>query len=786
MEKPNQNDDQRIIDLLYQLGTTYLEKGDYDNAIDKFKKLIQLGELNAKIYLTLSKAYILKEQFDQEALNAFETALKFEPANPVLNVVLSQIYLNINKEDALACQVFKNALQHNPPNSSVILTRLIQIHMQKDDIASVREYMAQLIAYEDVLAGMLPRYVKLEWKNNAFDAVSNFFQQLIERTQNREYYPWLISNYMHRLLHETGSSQISNAELTHYRQYFSNLDIFQRLFDLYLYIFTENILAQKAIEKNKKKESHSIEEFELFLAEDSFSNIWERGLNIQDKAAGTSREPIHSDLWCKLNLWLNVNGSDSPTSEMSSFEKNHVRQILKKAKAVVIVHGEGQAFSTYQNQLREALTRENDRLSDFLLGAAMKDGSLIFTHDIKKSVDNAIHFLQGISVRRNGNAEAPTKFRVLIHKLSATKLEEEMTLLHELQMLLSGFEFERKLLLEPKEGPGSGDYQLFITAPVEKLLKKIYPYAIIPMENRLFHPLTSEPAPLFQVHWNDNLSKIQRGDVKNIGRFKILKELQPNGVFTSFRAMDTSLERLVVLKILRPDFTVADSAMSTEDLFLTETKQLGKLHHPNIAMIYEIGKAEDFCFLAREYVDGSVLTTPKAINNKINWQRSLRICLNIVETLEAMHLKSIYHGKLEPNNIFITNGSDIKITDFQIQRFFVQPESYSKSHIKSLSYFAPEKLNNLPATAQTDIYSMGVILYELLTEHNPFDAATRNDIFQLVHNVVPAPVSTVNNELPQPLDSFVSKMLAKSAADRYNSFSEIKKELAGLLQIAGK
>ncbi|MFZ5517695.1 MAG: protein kinase domain-containing protein [Candidatus Zhuqueibacterota bacterium] len=786
MEKPKQNDDQRVIDLLYQLGTTYLEKGDYDNAIDKFKKLIQLGELNAKIFLTLSKAYILKEQFDQEALNVFEAALKYEPANPVLNVVLSQIYLNMNKEDALACQVFKNALQHNPPNSSVILTRLIHIHIQKNDIAAVREYLTQLIPYEDALAGILPRYVKLEWKNDAFDAVSNFFQLLIERTQNREYYPWLISNYMHRLLHETGGSQISNTELTHYRQYFSNFEIFQRLFDLYLYIFTENILSQKAIEKNKKKDSQSIEEFELFLAEDSFSNIWERGLNIQNKAAGTNRDLFHSDLWCKLNLWLNVNGSEGPVSEASAFEKSHVRQILKKAKAVVMVHGEGQAFSSYQNQLREALTRDYDRQSDFLLGAAMKDGSLIFTHDIKKSVDNVIHFLQGISTRRNGNAEAPTKFQILVHKLSASKSEEEMTLLHELQMLLSGFEFEKKLLLEPKEGSVSGDYQLFITAPVEKLLKKIYPYSIIPVENRLFHPLTPEPAPIFQVHWNDNLSKIQRGDVKSIGRFKILKELQPNGVFTSFRAMDTSLERLVVLKILRPDFIITDSNISTGDLFMTETRLLGKLHHPNIAMIYDVGKAEDFYFLAREYVEGSVLSTPKAINNKINWQRSLRICLNIMETLEAIHQKNIYHGKLEPNNIFITNGSDVKITDFQIQHFFVLPESYSKSHIKSLAYFAPEKLENLPATAQSDIYSMGVILYELLTEHNPFDAATRNDVFKLVRNTVPAPVSSLNNELPKQLDDIVSKMVAKSVADRYNNLSEIKKELASFLQNPGK
>ena len=782
MDTLKQKDDQRIINLLYQLGNTYLEKGDFDNAIDKFKKLIQLGEQNAKTFLTLSRAYILKEQFDQESLNVFEISYKFEPENPVLNVILSQIYLNMQKEDSLACQVFKNALQHNPQNSSAILARLVHIHILKEDIESVREFMQQMIDFEESLSRVLPQYVKLEWKNNSFESVSNFFQQLIKHTQNSEYYPWLMVNYLQRASHEPDRINISNAELAFYRTYFSNFDFFQRMFDLYLFIHTENLLARNVTEKSEKKDPNSVEEFELFLAEDSFSNIIERGLNIQKNPSESTIDFYLSDMWCKLTPWFAVNSAEEALSTQSPFEKSDIRQIIKKTRTLILIRVEGRPFSPYQNRLRDALTRDYDSEKDFIFGASLNDGMVIFTHDVKKSVDNLVHFLQGLSSSRNGNSENNAKFQILIHQIAVSHSEEELNLLHELQMLLSVFEFEKQLLMEKSESGAPGKFQLFITTPVEKLLKKISTYSIVSLENRLHHPLTHEPAQLFQVFWNDGLAKIQRGDVKTIGRYKILEELHPNGVFTSFRAMDTYLERLVVLKILRPDFNITSSKVITEELFLKEAKFFGKINHPNIAMIYDIAKEEDFCFFAREFVEGNVLSVQKVLNNKINWQRSLRICLNIIETLEFIHQKNIFHGKLEPNNIFITNGSDVKITDFQIHPFYIPAHSYAKPQIKALTYSAPEKLEDQPTSLHSDIYSMGVIMYELLTDLNPFNAATKDEIIARVHDSVPDIVSSINSDLPKQLDDIVSKMIAKSQPDRYENFSGIKKELKEIIQ----
>lgn len=784
MDTHKHKDDQRVIDLLYQLGNTYLEKGDYDNAIDKFKKLIQLGELNAKTFLTLSKAYILKEQFDQESLKIFEAALKFEPENPVLNVILSQIYLNTNRDDEFACQVYQNALQHNPGNINELLSRLVNIYVQKEDLESARDLMQQAIQFEKSLPVILPPYVEQEWKNYSFDAVSKLFQQIIEHTNDLQFYPWLIINSILRSTHDQEYFKISEKELKYFTKYFSKFETIQRLFDLYLFLFTENFLVQNKSTQKKEKQSDSIEEFELFLSDDSFSNIWDRGLNIQKNSSESTGDVYRSDVWCKIKPWLIFDNGDPEQESYTQFEKIQIRQVIKNAKTLIVVRGDGISFSKYHSSLKEALSRDHDPEKDFLMGGMLEDGVIIFTIDVKKAVDNIVHFLQNISANRNGNADNDLRMQIIVHQISQTKAEDELNLLQELQMVLSGFEFDKLLLKGGSRLTSSSEFQLYITSPVEKLLKKIYSYSIAPLEDRIQHPVTREPAQLYQVLWNNSLVKIQRGDVKTIGRFKIMRELHPNSVFTSFRAMDTYLERLVVLKILRPDFNITTNHETTEELFLNEAKIFGKINHPNIAMIYDIGKEEDSCFFAREYVEGHALSVQKVLNNKINWQRSIRICLNIIDALEFVHEKNIIHGKLEPNNIFLTNGSDIKITDFQIHPFYIPAQSFSKSHIKSLSYFAPEKLDEKPSSLQSDIYSMGVILYELMTDHNPFFASTKNEIIDRVHNVQPEIVSARNSDLPKQLDFIVSKMLAKAPSERYENFSEIKKSLSAVLQNA--
>jgi len=153
-----EKDNEQIVDLLYQLGITYLEKRDYDNSIAKFKKIIDLGEANAKVYLNLSKAYILKEQFDEEAQKIFEKSLQFEPENPVLNVILSQLYLTAGREDAHALHIYQNAIKHHPQNADEISAKLIKVSFQQGNIDVARDLMQQFIDTPAKISSFLPSF----------------------------------------------------------------------------------------------------------------------------------------------------------------------------------------------------------------------------------------------------------------------------------------------------------------------------------------------------------------------------------------------------------------------------------------------------------------------------------------------------------------------------------------------------------------------------------------------------------------------------------------------------
>jgi lipoprotein NlpI len=775
-----ENHNENIIDLLLQLGMTYLEKGDYDNSIEKFKKVLELGEANAKAYLNLSKAYILKEQFDDESQQIFEKSLEFEPENPVLNVILSQIYLEAGREDDLAMKVFQVALKHNPENADALSSKLIKTSFQQGNIDLARELMQQFIDKPEKLSTYLPFYIVNEWKHQGFNRVSQFLKKAIKVQGDTSFYRWLIVNFLQAEEQSLEPFELSVEDLNLCHNYLTESNSFDQLLDIYLYPAIERMLVKHS--KNlSETSSRSIDEYEVFLAENALSNIWDRGLN-KKNISQNSFIPQEGGVWNKLKSWnLTENNIDSSIRDSKKEKKS---EIYNQAETILVMRLE----NVTSNEVSEALTRSLlSRLEikkTFIGGFQSNDGFILFWKDVNSPVRMAINFIQDQSVDNSSNLKNQGKIQFLVHKLSRRAKDKEKSIANDLQVALSPFQLEREMFFQDNHSDQldqNSQYKLLITSALKEKINGDSQFTLEPVELAGQHPTKDKGIQIFQLSWDDSLVKIKQGAIQEIGRFKLLTELNQNPVFSSFKAVDSFLDRLVIMKVLNPVFKLDNTNNSTIEVFFEETRTLGKLMHPNISLVYDIGNDQNFCFFAREYVEGIPLAVQKSINKKINVNKTLEIFHNIAQTLNFIHEQKIFHGKLQPNNVFVLNNNEIKITDFQLPSFASPLRNFQSPLLKRLTYYAPEQIENKTYDNLTDIFSLGVMMYEMLTDHNPFYDTDRDKILDNILEKNPQPPTSYDPELPDKLNHIILKTLEKSPEKRYQNIGELGKDLGELI-----
>ena len=777
-----EKNNEHVIDLLFQLGTSYLEKGEYNNAIEKFNNLIELGTVDAKLYLNLSKAYILKEQFDEKAQKIFEKSLQFEPENPVLNVILSQLYLDAGREDDHALIVYRNALKHDPQNADEISQLLIKASFQQGNIKIARELIQQFIHTPEKLITFLPLYIINEWKHQGFDRVTQYLRSAIKAQENLFYYRWLVVNFLQAEKQSFQPIELSAEDFNLCNYYLENINSFNQLLDLYLYPAIERLL-KKNIEKLKKPTSKEIEEFEIFLAENAFTNIWEKGLNKGD-GNQNKLKLSENNIWEKLESWQLSQSIAEGTGESELDKKHRIDSIYKQAETLMILQTNKKTSDDISKVLQDSFSKKSEAEQAFVGGFKLNDGLLLFWKNASFTLQFAKDFIQNHPCQNFMNSNENNKIQFVIHKLSNKGKDAEKEILSELQATLSIFQLEREMFLQNnhadqiKLNPKS---QLLVTSALKDNIDGDCQFSFEPLEISAQSPEDDKKLEVYQLSWEDSLARIRSGEIQEIGQFKLLKALHHNQVFSSYKAIDSFLDRLVVVKILNPDFKNDMSQDSIAQQFLDKARFLGQLSHPNIAMVYDIGREQELCFLAREFVEGMPLTVQKSINKKINVTRTLSIFLKIVQPLNYLHEQNSYHGGLQPNDIFVLSNNEIKLTDLQIPAFTVPINLLKESSLKYLSYFAPEQIENRPVNTTTDMFSLGIIMYEMLTGSNPFLNENRDILIDNILNKKPEPPSVFNSDLSTEIDQIILKALDKNPDKRFENMKELGKELANAI-----
>jgi serine/threonine protein kinase len=260
----------------------------------------------------------------------------------------------------------------------------------------------------------------------------------------------------------------------------------------------------------------------------------------------------------------------------------------------------------------------------------------------------------------------------------------------------------------------------------------------------------------------------------------VIKEIGKGSMGVVYQAHDPNLDLTVALKVLRHERVIDDSFVRR---FLSEARVLGRLDRANIVRVYNIDEDDGSIYIAMEYIEGESLADVME-RKKFAPEEIVQLGITIAKTLDYAHRKGVVHRDIKPTNILIRKDGFLKITDFGIARI-QDPEASVKTQAGEIlgtpAYMAPEQVLSKPVDGRVDLFSLGIILYELCTGTRPFGGDNIAAIFHAITSKDPLPISRVNPAVPQSFAQIIMKCLRKNPGERFESGKALVKALEGCL-----
>ena len=263
---------------------------------------------------------------------------------------------------------------------------------------------------------------------------------------------------------------------------------------------------------------------------------------------------------------------------------------------------------------------------------------------------------------------------------------------------------------------------------------------------------------------------------ETIGKYRIVSALGQGAMGTVFKGVDTVIDRNVAIKTIVRGGTEHEKGQLAER-FKREAQVAGRLTHPNIVAIYEYAEEDDCAYIAMEFVDGETLAEYRKRRESLEVDEICSILARVLDGLEYAHTRGVVHRDIKPSNIMLTGSLEVKVADFGIARIESSSLTQLGAVLGTPGYMSPEQLLGQAVDQRTDIFSCGILLYELLTGERAFPG---NDISAIIYNVVHAelpPPSSRTQDAPAGLDAIVAKALAKKPADRFQSARDFAQAL---------
>ena len=264
-------------------------------------------------------------------------------------------------------------------------------------------------------------------------------------------------------------------------------------------------------------------------------------------------------------------------------------------------------------------------------------------------------------------------------------------------------------------------------------------------------------------------------------RYQLEQTLGTGGMAIVYKAKDLMLERYVAVKALREDFS---QDVAFRERFRQEAKAAANLSHPNIVTVHDFGLDQKHLFIVMEYMPGTDLKTLIKQKERFSVTEALELMIQACGGVGYAHRAGLVHCDIKPHNMLVTPESRLKVTDFGIARALstISPDERSEVVWGSPHYFSPEQASGMPPSPASDVYSLGVILYEMLAGRLPFIASDSSELARMHREDIPVSPRHYNTSIPARLEEIILKVLSKEPSARYRTADQLGRLLMGLYE----
>jgi serine/threonine protein kinase len=271
-----------------------------------------------------------------------------------------------------------------------------------------------------------------------------------------------------------------------------------------------------------------------------------------------------------------------------------------------------------------------------------------------------------------------------------------------------------------------------------------------------------------------------------LGKYEVREEISRGSMGIVFLGHDPFVDRPVAIKVaLAESLNDKESGARYRKMFFNEAHSAGMLTHPNIISIYDAGVDGENCYIVMEYIDGGdTLKTYTRPDNLLPVDKVVEIIFKSAKALDYAHRQGVVHRDIKPPNMLITKDKDVKIGDFSIAHIN-KPDSTATQPVGMMGspkYMSPEQLREEMVGSQTDLFSLGLVMYEMLTGRHPFAAENFSRLVNRILNEEPAPMRDFRTDVPEPLEAIVARMLAKPTGDRYQMGMDVAADLSRVFE----
>jgi serine/threonine protein kinase len=262
---------------------------------------------------------------------------------------------------------------------------------------------------------------------------------------------------------------------------------------------------------------------------------------------------------------------------------------------------------------------------------------------------------------------------------------------------------------------------------------------------------------------------------KKLGKYEILGVLGRGSMGVVYKGLDPEINKLVAIKTMNQKVV---EQPDMQERFHREGTILGQLNHKNIISVYSVGEDDEIIYIAMEYLEGTSLERLLQRKKKLGLRRSMEIVIQVCDGVGAAHRQNIIHRDIKPANVFLLEGDHVKVLDFGVAHFQNSQLTNSGVLLGTINYMAPEQITGIKVDHRADIFSIGVILYELLTLKNPFLGKNISQTMVKLVNTKPDPIANI----PKKMQDLVNRILSKNRDDRFYSCREVARAIQDVMR----